>query len=150
VAHQYVTQLSQKTLDSLYANTSIKFAGGVSDKDAYALARNMRCEPAFIGGQPRGSFAAFIRNTTKNAITLQFPLLPRFKEMSRDQYAAVLAANRNKYAVHYSKVSAPPPSPPPPPTNTPKPVPPKAPTAQPTPAPEPSDKNTRKGAKWPM
>ena len=79
VAHQYVTQLSQKTLDSLYANTSIKFAGGVSDKDAYALARNMRCEPAFIAGQPRGSFAAFIRNTTKNAITLKFPLLPRFR-----------------------------------------------------------------------
>lgn len=107
-AHQYVTQLSQKTLDSLYANTSIKFAGGVSDKDAYALARNMRCEPAFIAEQPRGSFAAFVRNTTKNGISLKFPLLPRFKQMSKEQYAAVLAANRAKYAVHYLQTANPP------------------------------------------
>ncbi len=42
VAHQYLSQLSQSTLDSLHANTSIKFAGGVSDRDAHALARNMR------------------------------------------------------------------------------------------------------------
>jgi hypothetical protein len=103
VAHQYVTQLSQKTLDSLYANTSIKFAGGVSDKDAYALARNMRCEPSFIAERPQGSFAAFIRNTTKNAIDLKFPLMPQFKEMTREQYDAVLVANRAKYAVHYSE-----------------------------------------------
>ena len=102
-AHQYVTQLSQKTLDSLYANTSIKFAGGVSDKDAYALARNMRCEPAFIAEQPRGSFAAFVRNTTKNAISLKFPLLPRYKRMPKEQYAAVLAANRARYAVRYTQ-----------------------------------------------
>jgi phage pi2 protein 07 len=110
-AHQYVTQLSPKTLDSLYANTSIKFAGGVSDKDAHALARNMRGEPAFIAEQPRGSFAAFIRNTTKNAITLNFPLMPSFKEMTQEQYDSVLAANRAKYAIHYSQaIGAPIPS----------------------------------------
>lgn len=98
IAHQYLTQLSQKTLDSLYANTSIKFAGGVSDKDAHALARNMRCDPAFISDQPKGSFAAYIRNTTKNAITLKFPLMPRFKRLTKDQYQAVLSGNRAKYA----------------------------------------------------
>jgi hypothetical protein len=108
-AHQYVTQLSQKTLDSLYANTSIKFAGGVSDKDAYALARNMRCEPEFIAQQPRGSFAAFVRNTTKHAISLKFPKMPRLKRLSRDEYAPILAANRSKYAVHYLQVSTTPP-----------------------------------------
>jgi hypothetical protein len=76
-------------------------AGGVSDKDAYALARNMRCEPAFIAEQPRGSFAAFIRNTTKHAITLKFPLMSRLKKMTSEQYAAMLSENRSKYAVHY-------------------------------------------------
>jgi len=106
-AHQYLTQLSQKTLDSLYANTSIKFAGGVSDKDAYALARNMRCEPSFIAEQARGSFAAFVRNTTKSAISLQFPLLPGFKRMSDTEYAEVLSANRAKYAVHYLQAAKP-------------------------------------------
>jgi hypothetical protein len=103
--------LSQKTLDSLYANTSIKFAGGVSDKDAHALARNMRCDPSFIAEQPRGSFAAFIRNTTKDAITLKFPLLPHLRQMNRTQYAAVLADNRAKYAVHYSEATSTPASP---------------------------------------
>jgi hypothetical protein len=131
VAHQYVTQLSQKTLDSLYANTSIKFAGGVSDKDAYALVRNMRCEPAFIAEQPRGSFAGFVRNTTKNAITLKFPLLPRLKKMTPDQYAAVLAENRARYAVHHSHVSAPP-SPSEPRSGTSTPAVPGAPTPVPT------------------
>jgi hypothetical protein len=105
-AHQYLTQLSQKTLDSLYTNTSIKFAGGVSDKDAYALARNMRCEPSFIAEQPKGTFAAFVRNTTKHAIALKFPLLQRYEQMSKEQYAAVLAANRAKYATHFQQTSA--------------------------------------------
>lgn len=109
VAHQYVTQLSQKTLDSLYANTSIKFAGGVSDKDAYALARNMRCEPSFIAEQPRGSFAAYVRNTTRNAISLKFPRMPHLKQMPDEEYAGVLAANRAKYAVHAAYGIGPPP-----------------------------------------
>lgn len=153
VSHQYVTQLSQKTLDSLYANTSIKFAGGVSDKDAYALARNMRCEPAFIAEQPRGSFASFIRNTTKNAITLKFPLMSPLKKMSQDQYAAVLSANRSKYAVHYSQVSAAPPPPPDP--EPPTPPSPSAPPAEPAPpedekAKDPELKKSAKRAKWPM
>jgi hypothetical protein len=68
----------------------------------------MRCEPAFIAEQPRGSFAAFVRNTTKNAISLKFPLMPRFKPMSKEQYAAVLSANRAKYATHYQQALNPP------------------------------------------
>ena len=154
VSHQYVTQLSQKTLDSLYANTSIKFAGGVSDKDAYALARNMRCEPAFIAEQPRGSFAGFIRNTTKNAVTLKFPLMPRLKRASTDQYAAILAANRAKYAVHYSQVSALPP-PPEPESGAAPPASASAPAAEPAPAADEQakdgdDKKPRRRAKWPL
>ena len=99
VAHQYLSQLSPKTLDSLYANTSIKFAGGVSDKDAYALARNMHCEPSFIAEQPKGSFAGYVRNTTRNAITLKFPYL-RLEDMPRmsdEEYATVIEGIRNRY-----------------------------------------------------
>jgi hypothetical protein len=102
VAHQYLSQLSQKTLDSLYANTSIKFAGGVSDKDAYALARNMHCEPSFIGEQPKLSFAAHVRSATKNAITLKFQYisLEHLPRMSDDEYAATLQAIRERYATN--------------------------------------------------
>lgn len=106
VAHQYVTQLSQRTLDSLYANTSIKYAGGVSDKDAYSLARNMATEPAFIMQQGKGTFATYVRNYTKNAVSLKFPLskLPQQPRMTADELAAVRAAIRARYAVPLSEV----------------------------------------------
>jgi len=126
----------------------------VSDKDAYALARNMRCEPAFIAEQPRGSFAGFIRNTTRNAITLKFPLIPRLKKMGQEDYTAVLAANRSKYAVHYSHVAAlPPPREPEPGASSL--ATPSTPAAEPAPAPdekgnETDTKNPGKRAKWPM
>jgi hypothetical protein len=99
VAHQYLSQLSQNTLDSLYANTSIKFVGGVSDKDAYALARNMHCEPSFIADQPKGSFAGYVRNTTRNAVTLRFPYLrlEKMPRISAEDYRDVLQSIRNRY-----------------------------------------------------
>ena len=108
VAHQYLTQLSQKTLDSLHANTSIKYAGGVSDKDAYALARNMTTEPAFIMEQGKGTFATYVRNYNKNAVSLKFPLskLPQQPRMTADEQAAVRAAVRARYAVPLSEVHA--------------------------------------------
>jgi hypothetical protein len=103
VAHQYLTQLSQATLDSLYANTSTKYAGGMSDKDAHALARNMATEPAFIMEQPMGTFATFVRNYTKNAVSLKFPLsdLPYRQHMTHAQQIAVRDDIRSKYAVHF-------------------------------------------------
>lgn len=106
VAHQYLTQLSQKTLDSLHANTSIKYAGGVSDKDAYSLARNMATEPAFIMQQGKGTFATYVRNYTKNAVSLKFPLskLQQQPRMTADEQAAVRTAIRARYAVPLSEV----------------------------------------------
>jgi hypothetical protein len=112
VAHQYLTQLSQKTLDSLYANTSIKFAGGVSDKDAYALARNMRCEPVLIAEQPKGSFAGFVRNETKSPLSLKFRLIHLDRvRMSEAQYGKLLSDMRSKYAIHYKHLLSPPQTP---------------------------------------
>ena len=153
-AHQYLTQLSQKTLDALYANTSIKFAGGVSDKDAYALARNMRCDPAFVAGQPKGSFAAYVKGSTKSAITLKFPFLDIAKtpRMSPTDQEQVRAALRAKYATHVSLLLAPPSEPAattmPPSTSTallPATQLPDLSTAAPQPA-----VHTGKRAKWPM
>src|SRR6516225_1927635 len=112
VAHQYLTQLLQKTLDSLYANTSIKFAGGISDKDAHALARNMRCEPPFIVEQPKGSFAGFVRNETKAALSLKFRLIHLDRvRMTDGQYGKMLSTIRAKYAVHYKDLLSPPSTP---------------------------------------
>lgn len=73
LAHQYIGQLDSKLQDAFSANTVIKFAGGVSAKDARALALQLNCETAFIDQQPKLSFATFVRGITSSAVSLQFP-----------------------------------------------------------------------------
>jgi hypothetical protein len=105
VAHQYLTQLSQGILDSLHANTSIKFAGGVSDRDAHALARNMRTKPEFLEVQLKGSFAAFVRNVTPHAVSLRIPFLQLedLERMTPGEAATVRDRMRAQYAVPYAE-----------------------------------------------
>jgi hypothetical protein len=100
VAHQFLGQLSASTLDSLHANTSIKFAGGVGDRDAHALARNMRAKPELLEHQPRGSFAVFIRNFTDSAMSVQFPdrLMEREPKMLAAEFQRVRDRVRARYA----------------------------------------------------
>ncbi len=106
IAHQYLSQLSQGILDSLYANTSIKFAGGVSDKDAHALARNMRTTADFIESQSKLSFAAHVRNLTSTAISLRIPAgeLESWQRMSVGEHLALRDRMRAQYAVPLSEV----------------------------------------------
>jgi len=100
VAHQYLTQLSQGILDSLHANTSIKFAGGVSDRDAHALARNMRTTPDFLESQGKGSFAAYVRNVTPHAVSLRIPF-GRLEDQERMTPAEAMAL-RDRMRAHYA------------------------------------------------
>lgn len=105
VAHQYLTQLSQDILDSLHANTSIKFAGGVSDRDAHALARNMRTTPDFLESQTKGSFAAYVRNFTPNAVSLRIPFgqLEAQDRMTAEEAGALRDRMRAQYAVPFAE-----------------------------------------------
>ncbi|NND50371.1 MAG: ATP-binding protein [Rhizobiales bacterium] len=107
LAHQYLGQLEPRLQEAFAANTSIKFAGGVSAKDARALAPMLHCEPALIEGQPRLSFAAFVRGLTKSALPLAFPAgyLEDMARMTDDEREALRQATREKYAVHYSKLA---------------------------------------------
>lgn len=109
LAHQYIGQLSPKLQESFSANTSIKFAGGVSDRDARTMAPMLRTTPEFIEGQRKGQFAAFIRNVTDSALSLQFPLghLERQPRMDEDERAVVIGEMRERYAVHYSEIETP-------------------------------------------
>jgi hypothetical protein len=106
LAHQYLGQLEPKLQDAFAANTSIKFAGGVSNKDARALAPMLGCEPGLIEAQPKLSFAASIRGTTKAALPLQFPYghLEALPRMSDEEWHALRDAMRARYAVHYSEL----------------------------------------------
>lgn len=104
LAHQYLGQLEPKLQEAFAANTAIKFAGGVSAKDARALAPMLYSTPELIESQPKGSFAAYVRGLTKAAVPLSFPLgymekLPRMDEAER---AALRDRMRERYAVHYS------------------------------------------------
>jgi hypothetical protein len=106
LAHQYIGQLSPKLLESFSANTSIKFAGGVSDRDARAMAPMLRTKPEFIEDQKKGEFAAFVRNVTDSALSLRFPLgyLEAQPRMDDGERAVVIGEMRERYAVHYSEI----------------------------------------------
>lgn len=107
LAHQYLGQLEPKLLEAFSANTSIKFAGGVSAKDARALAPMLYCDPGFIEAQPKGSFAAHIRGLTKSAVPLQFPFgfLEQKPKMSAANRRALQSKMRGRYAVHYTELA---------------------------------------------
>jgi hypothetical protein len=105
LAHQHLDQLTPGLRAAVAANTAIKLAGGVSDKDARALAPDMRCDASFIAGmskhQHASEFACFVRNYTNVAVRLTVPFgaLESAPRMSDDDQARLVAANRDKIAV---------------------------------------------------
>ncbi len=108
LAHQYLGQLDAKLQEAIAANTSIKFAGGVSAKDARSIASDLRTDASFIEQQEKLTFAAFIKGQTKRAISLKIEpgrleSLPRMGEVDRDLQREMM---REKYAVHYSELNA--------------------------------------------
>ena len=107
LAHQYLGQLEPKLQEAFAANTAIKFAGGVSAKDARALAPMLYTQAEFIEGQPKGSFAAHIRGVTKGAVPLGFPFgyLEDLPKMSKAERQSLQQTMRNHYAVHHSKLA---------------------------------------------
>jgi len=73
MAHQYLGQLTSGLQEAFEANTSIKLAGGVSARDARALAGQMAAEPNLIQQQPKGTFATYVRGLTERAVPISFP-----------------------------------------------------------------------------
>src|SRR5665213_747308 len=106
LAAQFIGQASQKLQESFSANTSSKFAGGVSDKDARALSHMMRCTPEFIDGQPKGHFAAHVRNLTSSAVSLRIPFghMEAMPRMTQSEFERVRAKIREQYAVYWKEM----------------------------------------------
>lgn len=107
LAHQYLGQLEPKLQEAFAANTSIKFAGGVSARDARTLAPMLYCDPSLIESQPKGSFAAHIRGVTQHALPLRFPFgyLERKPQMTPAEREALQERMRDRYAVHYTALN---------------------------------------------
>lgn len=106
LAHQYLGQLEPKLQEAFAANTAIKFAGGVSAKDARALAPMLYCSPELIEAQPKGSFAAHVRGQTKSAVPLSFAFghMEAMPRMAKAERAALQERMRDRYAVHFSQL----------------------------------------------
>jgi L-ascorbate metabolism protein UlaG (beta-lactamase superfamily) len=65
----------------------------------------MRTTPEFIESQSKGSFAAYVRNFTPNAVSLRVPFgeLEDMQQMTKAQAAAVRDRMRARYAVPFSE-----------------------------------------------
>lgn len=109
LAHQYLGQLTTGLQEAFEANTSIKLAGGVSARDARALAGQMGADSDMIARQPKGTFATYIRGLTARAVPMSFPFfalekLPRastelrhgIRDHSRQAYAEPLRAAKTE------------------------------------------------------
>lgn len=106
LAHQFLGQLDPKLQEAFGANTSIKFAGGVSAKDARSLAPMLYCDAGLIESQSKGSFAAYIKGVTKAARPLQFQFgfMEHQPQMDQGQRQALRDRMRKDYAVHFSEI----------------------------------------------
>ena len=106
-AHQFLGQLEPKLHEAIAANTAIKFAGGVSAKDARALAGDLRTDAGFIERQPKLSFAAYVKGLTDQAVSLavQPGQLERLPRMSPEDRMHLRDMMRERYAMHYSELN---------------------------------------------
>ena len=75
VAHQRLEQMNQEVLHALFGSTAIKFASNLSDHNANLMAKNMRTTTEFIARQPKYSFAAYVRDVTDAAVSLEIPFV---------------------------------------------------------------------------
>lgn len=100
LAHQYLGQLGTGLQEAFEANTSIKLAGGVSARDARALAGQMGADPDLIARQPKGSFATYIRGLTDRAVPMSFPFftLEGMPKTTKDDREAIRQYSRDNYA----------------------------------------------------
>jgi hypothetical protein len=84
-------------------STAIKLAGGVSAKDAHAMARDMRCAPEFLQEMRKhpahAEFACFIRNVTPCPVKLSVPFgqMESRPRMSEAEFRELLQQNARRY-----------------------------------------------------
>jgi hypothetical protein len=110
LAHQNLEQLSASLRASFFSSTSIKFAGGVSSRDASAFAAEMHSDAEFIQAQRKRrtetNFACYVRNITPQALGTSIPLgmVERLPTMGSDAQAELRDCNRAQYCIPLSEV----------------------------------------------
>lgn len=113
LAHQNLDQLSPSLRASVFASTSIKYAGGVSGKDATTLASEMHSDAAFLQSQRKRrdttSFACYVRNVTTQPLGIAIPLgvVENLPKMDEAAYEALRGRSRAAYCVPIDEVPVP-------------------------------------------
>lgn len=111
LAHQTLDQLSPRLRSVLHSNTSMKCVGGVSSKDARAMADELHTTSEFIESMrrrdARTEFAVWIKHQMPHAIRLAVPLgfLERQPVLSENDYDALVSSNRKTYCGTLASVS---------------------------------------------
>lgn len=110
VACQHLEQMPSRLRATVMASTSMKFAGGVSAKDARALAEDMGTTADFIGSmrkrKARSEFAAFIRNRTAGAlrVNVELGLVNAMPMLDDADFQALIDQNRTRYCTTIDEV----------------------------------------------
>lgn len=102
-SHQNLDQLTPDLRASMLSSTSIKFAGGLSAKDAGTLDSEFRCDPSFLLSQRKSAdhtrFACYVKNYTKHALSVSIPLgfIESEPQSSDEEYEFLIEINRIQY-----------------------------------------------------
>lgn len=113
LAHQNLDQLTPALRASVFSSTSIKYAGGVSGKDAAALGSEMHAEASFLLAQRKQrkttAFGCYVRNVTPQALGISIPLgaIEALPVMSEEQFGLLRDESRRAYAIALADVPAP-------------------------------------------
>ncbi len=103
-AHQNMDQLSAGLRSSVLASTTIKFAGGLSAKDASLLDAEFRCDSDLLLNQKKGKhhteFACYVKNYTSAAVSVSIPLgyVEAQRRITAHDYAELVDSNRALYS----------------------------------------------------
>ncbi|MCP4300156.1 MAG: hypothetical protein GY783_06210 [Gammaproteobacteria bacterium] len=111
LAHQNLNQLGTQLRATVQSSTSIKFVGGVNEKDRRMMAAEMATTPEFIENCKKydkdhySEFACWIKNFTHGAIRAKVPfgVLEQMEKKSKEEYAAMIDANRARYCESVSE-----------------------------------------------
>jgi hypothetical protein len=97
LAHQRTEQIKDRDVLSALFNCAIRYAN--SDDEAKLLAPSLRTTPEFLWALPRGTFAAYVRDFTQQAVSLQIPFrdLSKLPQLSSEEQRALRARMREQF-----------------------------------------------------
>lgn len=104
-SHQNLDQLSPALRASVLASTSIKFAGGLSSKDANILDAEFRTTSNFLLAQKKHSnyteFACYVKNFSPKALSIRIPLgyVENQPMVTEPEYEYLIFCNQIEYGV---------------------------------------------------